>query len=107
MLTTDAAQNGAAPAQAGRKEWIGLAVLSLACLLYVMDLTVLHLAVPEMSEPKAYFKKFFDQGLGALARLKPAEIARIRGRRALQMRAYFALQVRFLLKADAVAALRN
>src|SRR3954471_18923749 len=49
VLTTDAG-NGAAPAQAGRKEWIGLAVLSLACLLYVMDLTVLHLAVPEMSE---------------------------------------------------------
>src|SRR5262245_20705364 len=35
--------------KAGRREWIGLAVLSLACLLYVMDLTVLHLAVPEMS----------------------------------------------------------
>jgi MFS transporter, DHA2 family, multidrug resistance protein len=35
--------------RAGRREWIGLAVLSLACLLYVMDLTVLHLAVPEMS----------------------------------------------------------
>ncbi len=39
-----------APARAGRREWIGLAVLSLACLLYVMDLTVLHLAVPAMSE---------------------------------------------------------
>ena len=35
--------------RAGRREWIGLAVLSLACLLYVMDLTVLHLAVPAMS----------------------------------------------------------
>jgi len=34
---------------AGRREWIGLAVLSLACLLYVMDLTVLHLAVPSLS----------------------------------------------------------
>jgi DHA2 family multidrug resistance protein-like MFS transporter len=44
------ADHGAAPAQAGRKEWIGLAVLALACLLYVMDLTVLHLAVPEISE---------------------------------------------------------
>src|SRR5688572_16831132 len=32
--------------RAGRREWIGLTVLSLACLLYVMDLTVLHLAVP-------------------------------------------------------------
>ena len=35
--------------QAGRREWIGLAVLALACLLYVMDLTVLHLAVPAIS----------------------------------------------------------
>ena len=34
----------AAP-RAGRREWIGLAVLALACLLYAMDLTVLHLAV--------------------------------------------------------------
>ncbi|MEX1100946.1 MAG: MFS transporter [Actinomycetota bacterium] len=38
-----------APAQAGRREWIGLAVLTLACLLYAMDLTVLHLAVPSLS----------------------------------------------------------
>ena len=37
------------PAKAGRREWIGLAVLALACLLYVMDLTVLHLAVPSLS----------------------------------------------------------
>src|SRR5918994_1238356 len=37
------------PAKAGRREWIGLAVLALACLLYVMDLTVLHLAVPALS----------------------------------------------------------
>src|SRR4029453_7787698 len=38
-----------APARAGRREWIGLGVLTLACLLYVMDLTVLHLAVPSIS----------------------------------------------------------
>ncbi len=38
------------PPLAGRREWIGLAVLALACLLYVMDLTVLHLAVPAISE---------------------------------------------------------
>src|SRR5687767_15502307 len=38
------------PDRAGRREWIGLSVLALACLLYVMDLTVLHLAVPAMSE---------------------------------------------------------
>ena len=35
--------------RAGRKEWIGLAVIALACVLYVMDLTVLHLAVPAIS----------------------------------------------------------
>jgi MFS transporter, DHA2 family, multidrug resistance protein len=35
--------------RAGRKEWIGLAVLALACVVYAMDLTVLHLAVPKLS----------------------------------------------------------
>ena len=40
----------AAPPRAGRREWTGLAVLALACLLYAMDLTVLHLAVPSLSE---------------------------------------------------------
>jgi MFS transporter, DHA2 family, multidrug resistance protein len=35
--------------KAGRREWIGLSVLALACLLYAMDLTVLHLAVPRLS----------------------------------------------------------
>src|ERR687894_2719180 len=36
-------------AKATRREWIGLSVLALACLLYVMDLTVLHLAIPAIS----------------------------------------------------------
>lgn len=35
--------------RAGRREWIGLSVLALACVLYAMDLTVLHLAVPKIS----------------------------------------------------------
>jgi MFS transporter, DHA2 family, multidrug resistance protein len=35
--------------QAGRREWTGLAVLTLPCLLYAMDLTVLNLAVPHLS----------------------------------------------------------
>jgi MFS transporter, DHA2 family, multidrug resistance protein len=35
--------------KAGRREWIGLAVLALACVVYSMDLTVLHLAVPKLS----------------------------------------------------------
>jgi DHA2 family multidrug resistance protein-like MFS transporter len=39
----------AAPPRAGRREWTGLAVIALACVLYVMDLTVLHLAVPAIS----------------------------------------------------------
>jgi MFS transporter, DHA2 family, multidrug resistance protein len=38
------------PARAGRREWIGLAVLALACIVYAMDLTVLHLAIPQLSE---------------------------------------------------------
>jgi len=35
--------------RAGRKEWIGLAVIALPCLLYSMDLTVLNVAVPHLS----------------------------------------------------------
>jgi DHA2 family multidrug resistance protein-like MFS transporter len=35
--------------RAGRREWIGLAVIALPCLLYSMDLTVLTLAVPALS----------------------------------------------------------
>src|SRR4051794_37235085 len=34
---------------AGRREWLGLAVLALPCLVYAMDLTVLNLAVPALS----------------------------------------------------------
>jgi DHA2 family multidrug resistance protein-like MFS transporter len=35
--------------RATRREWIGLAVIALPCLLYSMDLTVLHLAVPKLT----------------------------------------------------------
>jgi MFS transporter, DHA2 family, multidrug resistance protein len=35
--------------RAGRREWLGLAVIALPCVLYSMDLTVLNLAVPRMS----------------------------------------------------------
>jgi len=35
--------------RAGRKEWVGLAVIALPCMLYSMDLTVLNLAVPALS----------------------------------------------------------
>ncbi len=37
------------PAKAGRREWIGLAVIALPCLLYSMDLTVLNLALPALT----------------------------------------------------------
>src|ERR671937_503749 len=36
--------------RATHREWIGLAVLALGSLVYAMDLTVLHLAVPRLSE---------------------------------------------------------
>ncbi len=39
----------ASPPKATRKEWIGLAVITLPCLIYSMDLTVLNLAVPHIS----------------------------------------------------------
>src|SRR5262249_1810206 len=41
--------NALSPPTAGRREWIGLAVLMLPTLLIVMDLTVLHLAVPHLT----------------------------------------------------------
>jgi MFS transporter, DHA2 family, multidrug resistance protein len=39
--------------KAGRREWIGLAVILLPTLLYAMDLTVLHLAIPAISRDLA------------------------------------------------------
>jgi DHA2 family multidrug resistance protein-like MFS transporter len=36
--------------RAGRREWIGLGVLALPTVLVAMDLTVLYLAVPQLSE---------------------------------------------------------
>lgn len=38
-----------APPRATRREWIGLAVIALPCMLYSMDLTVLNLALPRLS----------------------------------------------------------
>jgi MFS transporter, DHA2 family, multidrug resistance protein len=46
---TEAASALAPVPRATRREWIGLAVLALPCLLYSMDLTVLNLAVPQIS----------------------------------------------------------
>ncbi len=45
-MTTAAVEN----TKATRRAWIGLAVLILPCLIYSMDLTVLNLAVPHLSE---------------------------------------------------------
>lgn len=39
-----------APPKAGRREWAGLAILALPTLLVSMDLTVLHLTVPGLTE---------------------------------------------------------
>lgn len=44
--TTNANTN----AKATRRDWIGLAVLALPCMVYAMDLTVLNLALPRISE---------------------------------------------------------
>lgn len=38
------------PSRAGPREWTGLAVLTLPCLVYAMDLTVLNLAVPQLTQ---------------------------------------------------------
>jgi DHA2 family multidrug resistance protein-like MFS transporter len=35
--------------KATRRDWIGLAVIALPCLLYSMDLTVMNLAIPQLS----------------------------------------------------------
>lgn len=37
------------PAKATRREWIGLAIIALPCMVYAMDLTVLNLALPAIS----------------------------------------------------------
>jgi DHA2 family multidrug resistance protein-like MFS transporter len=46
-MSEDTGLNGA---KASRRDWIGLAVLALPCVLYSMDFTVLHLAVPQIAE---------------------------------------------------------
>jgi len=43
-------ESPSAQSKATRREWIGLAVIALPCVLYAMDLTVLNLAVPHLSE---------------------------------------------------------
>jgi MFS transporter, DHA2 family, multidrug resistance protein len=47
MPTQQAAQD--ANGKATRREWVGLAVLALPCIIYAMDLTVLNLAIPSLA----------------------------------------------------------
>jgi DHA2 family multidrug resistance protein-like MFS transporter len=37
------------PAKATYREWVGLAIIALPCIVYAMDLTILNLAVPSLS----------------------------------------------------------
>lgn len=46
---TPAPDMTAAAPKATRRDWLGLAVIALPCLLYSMDLTVLNLAIPQLS----------------------------------------------------------
>jgi DHA2 family multidrug resistance protein-like MFS transporter len=48
MMTTSTADIALAP-KATRREWIGLAVIAIPCLLYSMDLNVLNLAIPHLT----------------------------------------------------------
>jgi DHA2 family multidrug resistance protein-like MFS transporter len=48
MDDADAVSAAAAP-RATRREWLGLAVIALPCMLYAMDLTVLNLALPRIA----------------------------------------------------------
>src|SRR5690242_1430620 len=53
MTSADMTTPGTTPRRATTADWVGLWVLALACLMYVMDLTVLHLAIPQISEQLA------------------------------------------------------
>ena len=50
MLPPSPSPSPPPPPRATRRAWIGLAVIALPCLLYAMDLTVLNLALPRISE---------------------------------------------------------
>jgi MFS transporter, DHA2 family, multidrug resistance protein len=49
MAKDASTSNAVDGAKATRREWIGLAVIALPCMLYSMDLTVLNLAVPHLT----------------------------------------------------------
>lgn len=48
MKQTKVDKKSVVPKKAGPREWWGLAIIALPCLLYSMDFTVLHLAVPSL-----------------------------------------------------------
>ena len=55
-MASAAAEVPLCPAKATYREWMGLAVIALPCIVYAMDLTILNLAVPSLSsdlEPSA------------------------------------------------------
>lgn len=49
MIDTTSSFSEPPPPRAKRKDWVGLAVIALPCVLYSMDLTVLNLAVPHLT----------------------------------------------------------
>lgn len=56
------------------------------------------------SDLKLYFEEFFQSGLTCLGQLTPAQTSSIRWRRMMQMRAFYALQVRWFLSEGQVIA---
>lgn len=48
-MASTASEAALRPAKATHREWIGLAVIALPCIVYAMDLTILNLAVPSLS----------------------------------------------------------
>lgn len=59
---------------------------------------------PGGADLKNYFTEFFRSGLQSLDSLTTADIGTIRTRRALQMRAYYGLQVRWLISVNLIMA---
>jgi MFS transporter, DHA2 family, multidrug resistance protein len=49
MKVNESSMSQPNPPKATRRDWIGLAVIALPCLVYAMDLTVLNLALPALS----------------------------------------------------------
>jgi DHA2 family multidrug resistance protein-like MFS transporter len=48
-MNTSARPTDVSTGKATRREWMGLAIIALPCVLYAMDLTILNLAIPSLS----------------------------------------------------------